>query len=132
MDDFSSKISELLSNPESFEKIKLIAESLSSDTNTETSFQNDASEPIVDKQAQPNNEQSIFSSIDPQILLKIGSVLSQTNPENDKNIKLMNSIKPYLSQKRAAKMDTALQMFKLGKYATAFLKDTDLFKKQEK
>ncbi len=135
MEDLSSKISEVLSDPEALEKIKLIASSLSAaDTNTQTEFsESKVSEPSAEKTTEDNQNEtpSFFSSIDPTILLKIGSVLSQTHPENDKNIKLMNSIKPYLSQKRATKIDTALQMLKIGKFASAFLKDTDLLKNKD-
>ena len=137
MDDFSEKISELLNNPESLEKIKSIAGSFLGDDKT-ASVENDKTAPIAanetkeePKSSMPNLSGLGLPNIDPQLLMKITNFLSKANAQDDGKINLLYSIKPYLSEKRAEKIDNAAQILKLSNYASVFVKDLDIFKKHK-
>lgn len=128
MDDFSEKLSQLLSDPESLEKIKNLAGSFMPDSGK-------AQEKSEPQKPHNNSENSAsgngfgIPSLDPQILFKISNIISKANTDNDEKLKLLNSIKPYLSDKRAEKIDSAVQILKMSKYASVLVKDLDLFKK---
>lgn len=134
MDDFSDKLSQLLSDPESLEKIKTIAGSFMSDSGS--SEKNDTKKEDTDeaksesKSSAPNLSGLGLPNIDPQLLLKITSFFSKANSDDDDKLKLLYSIKPYLSDKRAEKIESAAQILKISKYASVFAKDMNIFKKK--
>ena len=92
----SSLLGMLGDNPE--EKIK---SALSSLTDGKTQEQEDAKEP---------------SGLDMDSILKIGGLLSSLN-ENDERTSLLNALKPFLSDEKKPKVDSALKLLKLAKMA---------------
>ena len=89
MDDISEKIEKILNDPESIENLKNMADSiLSGDSGADM----------------PNME-------------NLGAVMSiinklKQNNENDRT-RLINALKPYLSEKRQSKADNAIKILKL-------------------
>ena len=95
MDDLNAKLSEILNNPESLEQLKSMAENIFSGDNSETK-QSESELPPIEN---------------------IGAILSiisklQGNEENDRT-RLINSLKPYLSDTRRQKADNAIKLLKI-------------------
>jgi len=60
------------------------------------------------------NSDNPFGSIDPMMIAKIGSIMSKLNSKKDDDrIKLINALKPMLSDKRKARADEAIKMMSL-------------------
>ena len=95
MDDLSEKLSGILNDPESLEQLKSMAESIFSGENSDPSKSNDNIPPI-------ENIGAIMS-----IISKL-----QGGGDNDRT-RLINSLKPYLSDKRRQKADNAIKLLKL-------------------
>ena len=95
MDDLNAKLSEILNNPESLEQLKSVAENIFSGENSET-----------------KQSESEFPPIE-----NIGAILSiisklKGNEEDDRT-RLINSLKPYLSDTRRQKADNAIKLLKI-------------------
>jgi hypothetical protein len=98
MDDIKSKLSELLNDPESLGQLSQMAETLFSGEN---SSDGDGSAP---KQDFPDMEQ----------LGNIMAIISKLNGSQDNDrTRLINALKPYLSEKRQAKAENAIKLLKI-------------------
>lgn len=91
MDDLSGKLSELLSDPEGMARIQKMAQSLLSDT----------------KPAEPEAMGIDISKLMP-IISKINSRPS------DSRTSLLLALRPYLSDKRKERLDTAVKMLRVA------------------
>ena len=110
MDDMSEKLAEILNDPESMNRVRLMAESMLGDKQTQQ--QND------NKQGQQSaqNSDTDFSdaAFDANQLAKIMSVMKQLkNSGNDSRANLLLALKPLLSAPRQEKVDTALKLLKI-------------------
>lgn len=108
MDDITSKITELLNDPEGMQRISSLASSI---------MQSDDKE---EKAANKQNNNSSFGDnlpIDPAQMgniMKMMSVLKQQDT-NDDNAKLLIALKPHLSEERRKKVDKAVSLLKVVK-----------------
>ena len=127
MDDFAEKISALLSNPESLEKVKSIA-SMISNNNAETPANDLLDSQAPNKNESPDGLDSLLGNIDPALLLKLTSMLSGGHDKNDPKVHLLTSLRPFLGEERRNSLDTALNLLKFSKIALLF---TDGFGKKE-
>ncbi len=94
MDDFSSKLNEILNDPQSMEKVRRMAENLLGDDSPEET-------PPAD-------------TLDPAQLNTALSLLAKFNAGgNDPRSNLLNALRPHLSESRQAKVDTALKLLRL-------------------
>ncbi len=110
MDDISEKLAEILNDPESMNRVRLMAESMLGDKQTQQ--QND------NKQGQQSaqNSDTDFSdaAFDANQLAKVMSVMKQLkNSGNDSRANLLLALKPLLSAPRQEKVDTALKLLKI-------------------
>ena len=95
MDDINEKLKSLLDDPDSMEKVKLMAESiLGEDTSDDNSNSNDI-------------------GLDPMTLSKIAGVMKRLNSGGDNRTKLLSSLRPLLSEERQKKVDTAIKLLRL-------------------
>lgn len=76
------------------------------------------------KNSPPEPENSLGGELD--ALLKIGSLLSDAGGE-DERARLLKALKPFLSEEKRPKVDSAVKMLRLAKLAEAAGK-TDLLK----
>lgn len=98
MDDIKSKLSEILNDPEALSNLGQMAETLFSGDNSSTD--DSASQP----QGFPDMEQ----------LGNIMAIMSKLNGSQDNDrTRLINALKPYLSEKRQAKADNAIKLLKI-------------------
>ena len=108
MDDLTSKITELLGDPEGMKRISDIASSLMSSKKEEQT-----------KKEPEKTEGSFLSDmqLDPVQMgnmMKMMSVLKNQNQEDD-NTRLLIALKPHLSEERRKKVDKAISMLKIVK-----------------
>ncbi len=62
----------------------------------------------------------------PEMLFKIGNMYRQISSEEDNRVNLLTALKPYLSKKRADKVDGAVKILKLSKMSSV-LGDLNIF-----
>lgn len=95
MDDLSEKLAGILNDPDSLEQVKKMAENLFSGENNETANDSKDLPPIEN-------------------IAAIMSVISKLNGSQDnERTRLLNALKPYLSEKRQAKADNAIKLLKI-------------------
>lgn len=111
MDDLSSKISEILSDPQALEQIKGLGEMLG--------ISNTSNTPIHKEESSKNDNllSSLSSGFSPQMLsmmTKLAPLLSDMNKEDD-TTRLLFSLRPFLSDERKKKLDEASKILKIMK-----------------
>ncbi|MGN0174271.1 MAG: hypothetical protein ACI39F_07500 [Acutalibacteraceae bacterium] len=108
MDDITSKITELLNDPEGMQRISSLASSIMQ--------ADDKEEKAPNKQKNDSNFGDNLP-IDPAQMgniMKMMSVLKQQDT-NDDNAKLLIALKPHLSEERRKKVDKAVSLLKVVK-----------------
>ncbi len=107
MDDLSSKINEILSDPQALQQIKGLGEMLglsdSSDVKEKSSNKADTILPL----RSDNMSHSTLSMI-----TKLAPLVSDLNKEDD-TTRLLFALRPFLSQERRKKLDEASKLIKL-------------------
>jgi len=100
MDDLTEKLASVLNDPESMNKVRLMAESILGDSDKNQ----EATQNTLDFSSLLKAEemQSVFSIIS---RLKSGG--------NDPRSQLLNALKPHLSEPRREKVDTAIKILKM-------------------
>ena len=98
MDDIKEKLSGILNDPDSLSQLSELAENL-------FSRENSSSE---------DNGPNTGGFPDIEQLGNIMSIMSKLNSSNDNDrTRLLNALKPYLSEKRQAKTDNAIKLLKI-------------------
>lgn len=129
MDDLSSKLSDLLKNPESMEKIKNLAAMFGGSGALEAPEPADAPQrtpsppPAQEKGSIPS-----APSIDPEIMrsvMKIAPALSRIHQEDD-STRLLRALRPFLGERRQKKLDEAIKLMQLARMVP-FLKNSGIF-----
>ncbi len=110
MADLFSKVSEILSNPESAQKIREIAASLSSsaESSEPDRFPEDSDSPAL-----PAVESSDRSGDGLLALSGLGSGLSSGFGSHSRELALLNAVRPYLRASRAGKIDNAMKAIRV-------------------
>lgn len=101
--DITSKITEVLNNPESMKKFGEFASGF-------------LAQPESSKKSPVFEDSDI--SINPEqmgSIIKIISALKKSSSDEDNNTKLLTALKPHLSEKRGKKIDKALSLMKIAK-----------------
>lgn len=119
MDDISSKISEILSDPQSLEQIKGMANMLGIGGDNPNNREEQAKkEEVVEQKSQGGLgglDLSMLSGDTMQTIMSIIPLLSEFNKEDD-STRLLSALRPFLSDERRGKLDEAgkiLNMLKL-------------------
>ena len=97
MNEFEDKLNSLLNDPKQMESFASFAKSIMGGEMPE----------ILSGEPDP----------DPELMRKIGSLLSRGDSLGNKDKKLLEAMKPYLSEKRRSKMDRAMKIAKLASIA---------------
>lgn len=97
MDDLSAKLSEILSDPESMNRVREMAQS------------------ILNEKPEPEPEKPDFSGIaDIGELSQIMGLVSRLQSHNDDpRAALLTALKPHLSEAKREKVDTAIKILRL-------------------
>ena len=108
MGDFETKLDSILNNPQAMSQIMSLAQTLGA---------NDPSkEPIQPASANVSNPENSLLT-DSHLLSVVGSLLNQYNNNDDQRIALLNSLRPFVKEKRYAKLDKAIQSAKISRMA---------------
>lgn len=117
MDDLSEKLAELLSDPESMNRVKQMAESLLGE-------QAVAEPPPLP----PSPLGGITDMLNGDELRSIMSIISRLKTTgDDSRVQLLNALKPHLSDPRREKVDTAIKLLKLLEL-WPFIKESGIIK----
>ncbi len=113
MDDLSSKISGILSDPQAMEQIKGLGEMLGLSNN-------DAQLPLHKEEKKDKDEnviQGIFGDSSPDMLnafSKLLPMMSSLKKEDD-TTRLLSALRPFLSETRRKKLDEASKLIRIMK-----------------
>jgi hypothetical protein len=98
MDDLNQKLTEILNDPESMNRVREMAESILSDNA---------------KKDEPEDP-SFLGNLDGAELGNIMSIVSKLNQKNDDpRTALLAALKPHLSERKREKVDTAIKILRL-------------------
>ncbi len=112
MDDLSSKISDILSDPQALEQIKGLGEMLGLSNN-------DAQLPLHKEEKKDKSENTTGLSFDssPDMLnafSKLVPMMSSLKKEDD-TTRLLSALRPFLSENRRKKLDEASKLIRIMK-----------------
>ena len=109
MDDLTSRLTQLLNDPEQLQQIMDVAKSMGQLTEEEISrFLSSTPEGI------------------PELINGMSSLLQQTRQQSEKQEALFHALRPYLKPGRQSKLDRAMQIAKLSHLAEAAIKSGKL------
>lgn len=117
MDDVSSRINDILSDPGSMEKIRNLAAMLGS------SGGGQESSPPPEKEPEQARQEPAVPGADAELMrtvMRLAPMLSHARQEND-STRLLRALRPFLSEKRRKKLDEALRLLQLAR-ALPYLK----------
>lgn len=97
MDEFGEKLNSLLNDPKQMESFASFAKSIMG--------------------GEMSNSAPAETDIDPVLVKKISGLISRGGNLNGNEKKLLEAMKPYLSEKRRSKMDRAMKIAKLASIA---------------
>ncbi len=122
MDDLSSKISEILSDPQAIEQIKGLGEMLG--------MNNTSSAPIHKEESSKSDNMlsNMLGGVSPSMLsmmTKLAPLMSDLNKEDD-TTRLLFALRPFLSDERKKKLDEASKILKMMKLLP-LVKDVGIF-----
>ena len=106
MDDISQKIGELLSDPSMMEQIRSLGGMLGM-------VREPPSNQVTPAPAAPPSP--VSGGISPDMLgmmMKLAPLLSSVNEEND-STRLLNALRPFLSEKRRGRIDSTIRLMSL-------------------
>jgi hypothetical protein len=129
MDDISSRLSEILSDPASMERLKNLAAMFSGASKQENMPQ--SAPPLPQQQntqrAQPQQPQGQMPQLDPQMMslvMKLAPMLSAMRQE-DSSTQLLNALRPFLGESRRRRLDEAMRILQLARILP-YLKNSGL------
>ena len=103
MDDLSSKLSELLSDPESMNRVRQMAESILGESGDEAPASPDA--PDISALG------DMLGSGELQSIISVISKMKSAG--DDSRVQLISALRPHLSEERRKRADTAIKILKL-------------------
>ena len=114
MSEFEDRVNSILNDPAQMEKITNLAKSLmGSESGPESAGEADLGGMAELAKGFMGGE----SGLDSDMLKRIGRLMSAGNTRNSEKQALLEAMKPYLSEKRRAKMDRALRIARVAQIA---------------
>ena len=111
MDDLSAKLSSILSDPQAMQEISALASQLGVDA------------PGVHKEPEPPSKPADDTAAQ---LMGLMPLLSSFKQEDDDTVRLLEAMRPFLSEERRQKLDRAKRLIKIMKLMP-LIKDLPLF-----
>lgn len=124
MDDLSEKISALLSDEDTVNELKTLADSLGFDTSSFGAPGKKAAAEPTQKKYEKDNSPLSSLGIDAGTLLKLTSALG--SKKNDDDAALLRALKPHLSEEKRGRVDSAVKIIRLLNLLP-LLKELNLF-----
>jgi hypothetical protein len=110
MSEFEDRLNSILNDPEQMDKIASMAKSLMGGGGSDPSPQ----------PAPPSGDGgigSLLEGLDPGMIQRAMQMMSGMNQGTNENTALLEAMKPFLKEKRRAKMDRAMKLAKMAKMA---------------
>lgn len=107
--EFEERLNSILNDPEQMDKIANMAKSLMGGGDTPAQS--------AQTEATGGGVGALFDGLDPGMLQRIGSMMSGMSQGGNDNTALLEAMKPFLKEKRRAKMERALKLAKMAKVA---------------
>ena len=117
MGDFEEKLDSILNNPQAMSQIMTLAQSLGGTSSKEAD-----PAPVDPPSFDPGFQ------MDPQLLSGIMSLLGSYNDQDDQRVALLTALRPFVKERRYAKLDKAIQIARLSRMARMAL---ELFRSKE-
>ncbi len=117
MGDFENKLESILNNPQAMSQIMSLAQSLGG-SGQEEAEPPPSSPPIADSSL----------PFDPNLISSVAFLFNQYNQNDDQRVALLNALRPFVKERRYAKIDKAIQIAKLSRMARMAL---ELFRTKE-
>lgn len=111
MEDFESKLGQILGNPEMMGKIMAMAQSFGAQ---------DTPPPP------PQPQETVLPEIDFATVQKLSGIMGSTHVDGDQKA-LLHALTPYISGARISKLERAMRAAKLAGVARTFLGSSSLF-----
>ena len=111
MGDFEEKLESILNNPGAMQQILSLAQSLGGNSPVDE----------APKTGTPVSPPLSDAQFDPQMLSVLLALINQYNNNDDQRIALLNALRPFVKEKRYAKIDKAVQIAKLSRIARSAL-----------
>ncbi|MBQ3378992.1 MAG: hypothetical protein IJG50_03900 [Clostridia bacterium] len=105
MEDSINKLSKLLSTPEGTKQIKEIIGSFSGDTSDRGKCEGIA----------PSAGQAEGGASNAELMAKMSEIMSAMNDTRDSRMALLSSLRPFMSEKRARRIDEAMRLMQISK-----------------
>ena len=108
MSEFEDRLNSILNDPEQMDNIASMAKSL----------MGGGADPGPQEAPKADSGiSSILEGVDPGMMQRVMKMMSGMNQGPDENTALLEAMKPFLKEKRRAKMDRALKLAKMAKMA---------------
>ena len=121
MADFEQALNSLLSNPDAMGQILNLAQNLGGGTQQESDDFQPQDQGETQDQSSPFSDEGPFSGflggMDPQTIQMILEMLGEFNRPDDPNVALLQALRPFLKEKRQAKVERAIQITKFSRLA---------------
>lgn len=121
MDDLTSKINEIMSDPEKLKEIQNLGKMMGLNTDEDSNSNNTNNQNVLPMNS-PNKSQNNnslgplgdFGGIDPSIIGKLAPIFSSINKEDD-TTRLFDAMIPFLSEERREKLQKIRKMMVIMK-----------------
>lgn len=127
MGDFEEKLENILNNPQAMSQIMSLAQSLGGKASPSQPPPAEGTAPPPPPPPSPQSGEGM-GQLDPRLLAGITSLLGQYNSNDDQRVALLNALRPFVKERRYAKIDKAVQIAKLSRMIRVAL---DLFRAKE-
>ncbi len=121
MADFEQALNSLLSNPDAMGQILSLAQNLGGGAQQENDDFQPQEQGDSQDQSPPFSDEDPFSGflggIDPQTIQMLMEMLGEFNRPDDPNVALLQALRPFLKEKRQAKVEQAIQLTKFSRLA---------------
>lgn len=122
MAEFENTLQSLLSNPEVMGQIMSFAKTLGGEAQSDappSQPESNSSEAKPDFPDLSNLISGLSGGMDPGMIHMLGKIMQEggNGRQDDKNMALLAALRPFLKEKRQAKIDQAIQIAKLSRLA---------------
>lgn len=124
MAEFEEKLNALLSDQEAMGQILSLAKTLGGSQDAGSSSSDSSEHTFNDTPDMAQNLSDLFSnfsgSLDPGMLQMLGKLIAEYGAggqKEDQNLALLSALRPFLKEKRSAKIDQAVQLAKFSRVA---------------
>ena len=115
MGGLEEKLEGILSDPHAMEQIMALARSLGEKQSVPDGQARERQEPSPPSGGKGDGLLSALSQVDPRLLAGAAQLMSQYNSGDDRRAALLTALRPFVQERRYARLDKAIQIAKLSR-----------------